>query len=51
MSVAHGIDLSFLAVSPQVTLATSTPVNPTGVYPHMPIAGTAPFVTSQGHAK
>ena len=30
---------------------TSTPVNPTGVYPHMPIAGTAPFVTSQGHPK
>ena len=24
---------------------TSTPVNPTGVYPHMPIAVTAPFVT------
>ena len=24
---------------------TSTPVNPTGVYPHMPIAVIAPFVT------
>ena len=23
---------------------TTTPVNPTGVYPHMPIAVTAPFV-------
>ena len=29
----------------QKKINTSTPVNPTGVYPHMPIAVTAPFVT------
>ena len=26
-------------------MKTTTPVNPTAVYPHMPIAVTAPFVT------
>ena len=41
----HARDILYKILRRDTHKKTSTPVNPTGVYHHMPIAVTAPFVT------